>query len=80
MTPHIDNATTTAIRRCCRLLHPVRDREGHQHFADQPEIVREVENLDRHMYLVRFCDGATTFVFPHEVEIVDLSGLQAEMA
>ena len=36
-------------------------------FAEQPQILRKLENLDRQMYLVRFDDGATTFVFPHEV-------------
>jgi hypothetical protein len=34
-----------------------------------PVILREVFNLDRHMYLVKFSDGATTFVFPDEVEV-----------
>jgi hypothetical protein len=34
-----------------------------------PVIVREVFNLDRHMYLVKFSDGATTFVFPDEVDV-----------
>ena len=62
--------------RFCKLLRPVRDREGHAHFLDQPQILGEIDNLDRHMYLVRFGDGATTFVFPHEVAIVD-EGRQA---
>ena len=29
----------------------------------------EVSNLDHHMYLVKFSDGATTFVFPDEVDV-----------
>jgi hypothetical protein len=29
--------------------------------------LREIENLNRHMFLVQFDDGATTFLFPHEV-------------
>ena len=53
----------------CRLLRPVRDREGHSHFTEQPLILKEIKNLDRHMYLVKFDDGATTFVFPHEMAV-----------
>ena len=45
-----------------------------------PVIVREVFNLDRHMYLVKFSDGATTFVFPDEVDVADLSVLQSPSA
>jgi hypothetical protein len=55
------------VGRYCRLLRPVRDREGHSRFTERPRILREVRNLDRVMYLVQFGDGATTFVFPHEV-------------
>jgi hypothetical protein len=55
------------VGRYCRLLKPVRDREGHSRFNERPRILREVRNLDRVMYLVQFEDGATTFVFPHEV-------------
>ena len=53
----------------CRLLRPVRDREGHSHFTEQPLILKEIKNLDRHMFLVKFDDGATTFVFPHEMAV-----------
>jgi len=62
---------TDSTKRSCRLLKPIRDQQGRTRFEDTPEIVREVDNLERHMYLVRFDDGATTFVFPHEVEIVE---------
>jgi hypothetical protein len=58
------------VGRYCRLLKPVRDREGHSRFDERPRILREVRNLDRVMYLVQFGDGNTTFVFPHEI-IVD---------
>jgi hypothetical protein len=58
------------VGRYCRLLKPVRDREGHSRFGERPRIIREVRNLDRVMYLVQFEDGTTTFVFPHEI-IVD---------
>jgi hypothetical protein len=55
------------VGRYCRLLKPVRDREGQSRFNERPRILREVRNLDRVMYLVQFGDGTTTFVFPHEV-------------
>ena len=55
------------VGRYCRLLKPVRDREGHTRFNERPRILREVRNLDRVMYLVQFEDGTTTFVFPHEI-------------
>jgi len=70
----METSTTTATdipkRKYCRLLEPVRDHEGRIRFAESVEIVKEIDNLDRHMYLVRFEDGATTFVFPHEVELL----------
>jgi len=53
----------------CRLLKPVRDHEGRSRFTEKPRIIREVNNLDRHMYLVQFDDGATTFLFPSEVVV-----------
>ncbi len=51
----------------CTLLRPIRDHEGRTHFGERPRIVRELDNLDRHMFLVEFEGGATTFVFPHEI-------------
>jgi len=33
--------------------------------------MREVENLGRRMYLVQFDDGATTFLFPDEVLVMN---------
>ncbi len=57
------------IGRRCRLLKPVRDHEGRTRFEEQPTILRRITNLDRNMYLVRFGDGATTFLFPDEVSI-----------
>jgi hypothetical protein len=66
--------------KCCRLLRPLRDHEGRERFGDWLKIIRQVDNFDRRMYLVKFGDGATMFVFPHEVEIVDLAGMQAELA
>jgi hypothetical protein len=55
--------------RHCKLQRPVRDHEGRSRFSEQPRILREVNNLDRRMYLVQFDDGATTFLFPDEVVV-----------
>ena len=70
----METATTTAStnpnRKFCRLLEQVRDHEGRIRFSEAVEIVKEIDNLGRHMYLVRFDDGSTTFVFPHEVEML----------
>ncbi len=51
----------------CRLLKLIRDRNGRNRFKEQPLILREVNNLDRRMYLVRFDDGAMTYLFPDEL-------------
>lgn len=53
--------------RRVKLQRPVRDHDGRSRFTEQPLIIRELNNLDRQMYLVRFDDGATTFLFPDEV-------------
>jgi hypothetical protein len=64
----MENRQTEAMgARYCKLLRPVRDRDGHSHFDEQPRVLRELNNLDRLMYLVQFADGATTFLFPDEV-------------
>jgi len=55
--------------RFCNLRRPIRDRSGRTRFDEAPVILREVVNLDRRMYLVKFADGATTFVFPDEVDL-----------
>jgi hypothetical protein len=57
------------IGRQCTLLKPVRDRQGHMRFNEKPKILREVNNLNRRMFLVQFDDGSTTFLFPDEVNI-----------
>jgi len=59
-----DNCDTT---RRCHLVRPIRDRSGKVRFRETPEIVKELDNLGRRMFLVRFEDGSTTFLFPHEV-------------
>jgi hypothetical protein len=65
--------TTTAsfelVGKTCHLRRPIRDRAGRSRFTETPVILREMQNLDRHMYLVKFADGATTFVFPEEIEV-----------
>jgi hypothetical protein len=61
--------TEHLVGRYCRLLKPVRDREGRSRFSEQPRVVREIDNLGRRMYLVQFSDGSTTFVFPDEVVV-----------
>lgn len=55
--------------RRCQLKRPIRDRQGLTRFNETPVILREVNNLDRRMYLVQFDDGATTFLFPDEVSV-----------
>lgn len=54
-------------RRRCLLVKPVRDGEGRVRFGEAPEILREIQNVGRRMFLVRFLDGGTTFLFPEEV-------------
>ncbi len=70
----METATTTTgtfeiIGKICHLRRPIRDRSGRSRFSETPVILREVCNLDRLMYLVKFADGATTFVFPDEIEL-----------
>jgi hypothetical protein len=60
----MENAQT---EKRCRLVGSIRDHNGRVRFGEQPTILREIDNLDRHMFLVKFDDGATTFLFPHEV-------------
>lgn len=55
--------------RHCHLLRPVRDHEGNTRFNESPTILREVNNLNRRMFLVQFADGSTTFLFPDEINI-----------
>jgi hypothetical protein len=59
----------SVVGRHCRLVRPVRDHEGRGRFNEEPLIVKEVENLGRLMYLVKFDDGSTTFLFPSEVSL-----------
>jgi len=57
------------IGKPCNLRRPIRDRAGRTRYDEAPIVLREVFNLDRRMYLVKFADGATTFVFPDEVDV-----------
>ena len=60
-----------ALRKRCQLALPIRDPSGRVRFRENPEVVREIDNLGRRMILVRFDDGATTFLFPYEVTILE---------
>jgi hypothetical protein len=51
----------------CELVGAVRDHSGRVRFGEKPTILRVINNLDRRMFLVKFDDGATTFLFPSEV-------------
>lgn len=59
----------TIVGRRCRLLIPVRDHEGLTRYSERPRILRSLDNLGRRMLLVKFDDGATTFLFPDEVVV-----------
>jgi hypothetical protein len=63
----MEEAQRFEIPTRCQLLIAVRDRSGKVRFRETPEIIREVCNLGRRMFLVRFDDGETTFLFPNEV-------------
>jgi hypothetical protein len=69
MSAAISSGTFDLIGRYIQLRKPIRDRSGRSRFDEMPVILREVFNLDRRMYLVKFADGATTFVFPDEVDV-----------
>jgi len=72
LTPELhETAAGKVAGKCCELLSPVRDHEGRTRFHETARILGELDNLGRHMLLVRFDDGATTFLFPHEVVIQD---------
>ena len=43
-------------------------------FGEAPEILRKIENLGRRMFLVRFHDGGTTFLFPDETIVSEGNG------
>lgn len=64
----------------CRLLHPVRDHEGRERLDDQGEILRVIDDRESPLYFVRFRDGATMFVFQHEIAIVDWEMQQGKLA
>jgi hypothetical protein len=68
MAAAVSSETFSVIGKLCHLRRPIRDRAGRSRFHETPIITREVFNLDRRMYLVKFVDGSTTFVFPDEVE------------
>jgi Ni,Fe-hydrogenase III large subunit len=55
------------IDKFCRVVKPIRDKAGRIRFNEMARMINEVENLGRRMYLVRFDDGSTTFLFPDEI-------------
>jgi hypothetical protein len=63
---HCETESAGGARRCS-LVGAIRDHEGRPRFHENPVILREVTNLGRLLYLVRFDDAATTFVFPDEI-------------
>ena len=63
------NTEATIVGKRCKLLRPVRDRQGRVRFSERPIILREVSNLGRTMFLVQFDDSSTTFLFPNELTI-----------
>jgi Ni,Fe-hydrogenase III large subunit len=72
LTPALhETGADKVTEKCCELLSPVRDHEGRIRFHETARIREELDNLGRHMLLVQFDDGATTFLFPHEVVIQD---------
>lgn len=60
-------AEMVAAGATCRLLRPIRDHEGRLRYEEHPRVLRRITNLEREMFLVRFDDGATTFVFRDEI-------------
>ena len=63
------NTEATIVGKRCKLLRPVRDRQGRVRFSERPIILREVSNLGRTMFLVQFDDASTTFLFPNELTV-----------
>jgi hypothetical protein len=59
------------LQKRCQLALPIRDRTGRVRFRESPEVVCEVDNLGRRILLVRCDDGGTTFLFPHEVKVLE---------
>lgn len=61
--------TEAVVGRHCRLQRAVRDQQGRTRFTERPQVLRDVNNLGRRMFLVQFDDGSTTFLFPDEVTL-----------
>ena len=59
------------VQKRCHLALPIRERSCRVRFRENPEVLREVDNHRRRMLLARFNDGATTFLSPHEVKILE---------
>ena len=62
---------TEMVGKSCKLLTEIRDRNNQSRPKNEEVVIlKEVVNLERLMYLCRFSDGVTTFLFPHEVELL----------
>ena len=59
------------VGKQCQLLKPIRTHEGLSKFKESATILRITKSLDRTMYLVRFDDESTPFLFPEEVKIIE---------
>ena len=56
-----------------QLIGSIRVHTGCLRFHEEAQVLREVVNLDRRLFLVRFADGATTFLFPHEFVLCEVA-------
>jgi hypothetical protein len=70
----MDDITQNYIGKQCHLLKPTRLANGMSKFKDIATILRVVRNLEREMFLVRFTDDTTTFLFPEEFTIIEDEG------
>jgi hypothetical protein len=59
----------------CRTVRFVRTVEGDLRKDTQGTIRYEIDNLDRRLVLVEWDQGFTVPVFPHEIELLNISEL-----
>lgn len=65
----LETGRGAAIR--CRSRQSIRTNWGTVPPAAFGVIVQEMENLGRHMLLVRWDNNICAYVFPHEIEVLD---------
>lgn len=56
----------------CRAKQIVRAHEARIEADSQGTVIHEIENLGRRMILVQWDGDASLYVFPEEIEIVDV--------